>query len=575
MYKLQFKIFISTFLCVILVALTGTMYLYRYMNQFIYNKAYQIDQLNLTTISNQANAYLENIIELGLECSNDSVIQDSMLISKTQGIKNSRSLNAQNQLNTYLSSFIINDYVDKLLIFNETGLIEATNSRVYGSSHDYTNVLSTPHLNIAQKDVTIPPYNTALTPSIIDGQTTFSALFPVYGDTRSCILGYVYLEIGLDLFSDLLLPYPDTNNLFVTDMQGTFLAGYQKNFPSDIDLNTIKNGENIVNNVPYLFSIKELPEFGIRFYNSVQLPLIDDESEHLMYVVICLLFMAFIIGIILALFTSRILAKPIQRLNHRLQLITQGDFSFDSEIERPNDEIGEIGHTINEMTASFKNLLKNNQDMYRQQRTIEIALLQSQVNPHFLYNTLDSIHWMAVIQKNEGIQEMTRCLSNLLKNLAKGTEDHISLTEEISLVEDYISIQSIRYMGTFEVINNIPKDLCHYKILKFTLQPLIENAIFHGIEPKGTYGTITLTGSHDNTSLYLHILDDGVGIPPEQLEKLLDIPQKHKNKGALSSIGVYNVNQRLKLIYGVEYGLSYKSEYGKYTDVQIKLPLEL
>lgn len=161
------------------------------------------------------------------------------------------------------------------------------------------------------------------------------------------------------------------------------------------------------------------------------------------------------------------------------------------------------------------------------------------------------------------------------ENLAKGTEDHITLSEELSLVNDYVSIQSIRYMGTFHLINNIPEELYQYRILKFTLQPLIENSFFHGIEPKGTYGTVTLSGSKNDTCLFLHIRDDGVGIAPEKLDALLNTPQKNPNKGSLNSIGVYNVNQRLKLVYGTQYGLSYESELGKYTNVLIKLPLEL
>lgn len=575
MHKIQYKIFISTVICVILVSLAGTLYLYRYMSRFIYSKSQHIDNLNLTTISNQISSYLENTLELGLECSNDSVVEKALQKSKILGIENSTSLDAQQQLNTYLSSFVVNDYVDKLLVFNETGLICATNSRVYGSPMDYANILNSPFLDDIQADAVQPPYTTAFIPSIADGDNVFAAFFPVYGESRTTILGYIYLELGLDLFSDILQPYTEVNHLFLTDSAGTLLTDIPGILPENPDLGILKNGENEIDGSLFLFSIREIPDFSIRLYSCTELPLIDDETRHLIYVILVVLCMGFGIGIILALFTSRVLAKPIQKLNHRLELITQGDFSYDSEIERPHDEIGQIGHTVNEMTTSFKNLLRDSQEMYRQQRTIEIALLQSQVNPHFLYNTLDSIRWMAVIQKNKGIEEMTGSLSSLLKNLAKGTEDHILLSEELSLVNDYISIQSIRYMGVFELVNHIPEELYQYRILKFTLQPLIENAIFHGIEPKGTCGTITLSGSKNDTCLCLHIRDDGVGIPQEKLDSLLSAPQENKNKGSLSSIGVYNVNQRLKLVYGTEYGLFFESQTGIFTDVLIKIPLEL
>lgn len=132
------------------------------------------------------------------------------------------------------------------------------------------------------------------------------------------------------------------------------------------------------------------------------------------------------------------------RLNARLRRIAANDFSFDPEIEKPQDELGQIGRTVNEMSMSIQHLLRETEEMYTQRRNIEIALLQSQVNPHFLYNTLDSIRWMAVIQKNPGIASITHSLSNLLKNIAKGTQDKITLAEELGLLQDYIAIQAVR-----------------------------------------------------------------------------------------------------------------------------------
>lgn len=219
---------------------------------------------------------------------------------------------------------MINNYVDKLVIFNDTGIIEATNSRVYGSSRDYANVLNTPLLETEDELTIIPPYNVGITSSIVDGDTIFASVFPVYGETRSTILGYVYLEIGLDLFSDLLLPYPDAKNFFITDNQGVFLTPYPEFITPDTNLNSLVNGENLIQNQEFWIIMNELNQFNIRLYNSVPLPLIDDESTHLLYVTGILLCMSIFLGIILALLASRILAKPIQKLNHRLQLITLG-----------------------------------------------------------------------------------------------------------------------------------------------------------------------------------------------------------------------------------------------------------
>ncbi len=225
------------------------------------------------------------------------------------------------------------------------------------------------------------------------------------------------------------------------------------------------------------------------------------------------------------------------------------------------------------MTMSIKHLLRETEEMYIRRKNIEIELLQSQVNPHFLYNTLDTIRWMAVIQQCPGIASTVNSLVNLLKNLAKGTQDKIPLGEELDLLNDYIAIQNVRYVETFTFVNQIPAELLGLRIIKLTLQPLVENAIFHGIEPTGECGTITLSGRLEGEDLVLTVEDDGAGIPPDKLAALLTTPRR-KNRSSLNGMGVANVHKRLQLTYGKSYGLTVESELGKYTRVHIRLPKE-
>ena len=262
------------------------------------------------------------------------------------------------------------------------------------------------------------------------------------------------------------------------------------------------------------------------------------------------------------------------RLNARLRRIAANDFSFDPEIEKPQDELGQIGRTVNEMSMSIQHLLQETEEMYTQRRNIEIALLQSQVNPHFLYNTLDSIRWMAVIQKNPGIASITHSLSNLLKNIAKGTQDKITLAEELGLLQDYIAIQAVRYVEMFTFVDEVPQELYACRIVKLTLQPLVENAIFHGIEPTGECGTITLTGRAEGDGLYLCVEDDGAGIEPERLATILTAESK-RSGSSMNGIGIANVHKRLQLIYGRQYGLTVESEPGRYTRVTVHIPREV
>ena len=212
---------------------------------------------------------------------------------------------------------------------------------------------------------------TGVAPSIHGGDPVLAFVRPIQGLGSRPGQGYLYLELQLALFDEVLAPYADLNTLFIATGPGT-------------------------------------------------------------------------LAVCLAVLTSAYLSRPVSRLNARLRRIAANDFSFDPEIEKPQDELGQIGRTVNEMSMSIQHLLQETEEMYTQRRNIEIALLQSQVNPHFLYNTLDSIRWMAVIQKNPGIASITRSLSNLLKNIAKGTQDKITLAEELGLLQDYIAIQAVR-----------------------------------------------------------------------------------------------------------------------------------
>lgn len=180
---------------------------------------------------------------------------------------------------------------------------------------------------------------------------------------------------------------------------------------------------------------------------------------------------------------------------------------------------------------------------------------------------------MAVIQKSPGIESMTRSLSNLLKNIAKGTQDKITLEEELALLHDYVEIQSVRYMEAFTFYDTVPKELYRYRIIKLTLQPLVENAIFHGIEPTGENGTITVTGREEGGDLVLCVTDDGAGIPPDVLPTLLS-EERPRSHASLNGIGVCNVHKRLQMLYGDAYGLTIESEPGVGTCVTVRVPKE-
>ncbi len=278
------------------------------------------------------------------------------------------------------------------------------------------------------------------------------------------------------------------------------------------------------------------------------------------------------IGIFLSWFLSRTVNLPVKQLQARIRRIEDGDFSRDLSTEWPH-ELGDIGKTINDLSENVLLLMEQRIEDERQKREYEYKMLQSQINPHFLYNTLNSIKWMATIQNSPGIAEMTTSLSRLLKDISKGATNLVTIRHELSLINDYFIIQQYRYGGTITLTSSVDDDaLLSCRILKFTLQPLVENAIFHGIEPKGTAGNITIhIYRNESADIRIDVTDDGVGMEPELTARLLDM-EAPASSSFFKEIGVSNVHKRLQYEFGNQYGLSIQSEKGKFTTISILLP---
>lgn len=283
-----------------------------------------------------------------------------------------------------------------------------------------------------------------------------------------------------------------------------------------------------------------------------------------------------VLGLLLAFLLHRMITPPITALQNRITKISSGDFSFDPAIEW-NNELGDIGRGINIMSASVTALMDHRLEDEKQKQDLEYRMLQNQINPHFIYNTLNSIKWMATIQHAPGIAEMVTALSRLLKSVSKSNERLVPLYEEFALLNDYFTIQQYRYGGTITLdVSYIEDEKLNHSCLipRFTLQPLVENAIFHGIEPKGSAGEVTLRIERDtaNGDVLIRLTDDGIGMTAEQAAKALQEPGPEEAAAKYRHVGMWNVHKRLQYSFGEAYGLSIESEPGVGTTVMVRLP---
>ncbi len=266
---------------------------------------------------------------------------------------------------------------------------------------------------------------------------------------------------------------------------------------------------------------------------------------------------------------ARNITFSIQKLRDSMKRVQKGDFSA-AEIEVYSDnEIGSLTRSFNVMTHKIQDLMAQNIQEQEQKRKIELKALQSQINPHFLYNTLDSIIWMAEGKKNEEVVLMTASLARLLRQSISIENELVTIGQEVEYVRSYLTIQKMRYKDKLEFEINVDPRITHAQIIRLVLQPIVENAIYHGLKYKESKGMLKVHGYELGERIIIDITDDGVGMDEETLKHIYD---KHKVNYHSNGVGVYNVQQRLVLYYGKEYGIIYHSEKGKGTTATVVIP---
>ena len=311
----------------------------------------------------------------------------------------------------------------------------------------------------------------------------------------------------------------------------------------------------------------------------------DALSSSLSLVLFLVLLSAMIAGAFSIFFSTRII-RPLEELQKSMMAVTQGDFSRRYEYNY-NNEVGRLAKCFNYMVKALGDLvsqlnstieqLKVEKENVRQEQTLkrsaELNALQAQIDPHFLHNTLNSIVWLAVEKDCDEISTLASELAKFYEYRIRGGKTVIQISDEIEQVKSYLAIQKLRYGNTISYHFELDEALMDKLIIKLVLQPLVENAIFHGVQcresgPKDIYIRVF---EDKNSDILLEVEDNGAGIGPEKLEKM------NRQLAACSFVptdgyGIYNVNERIRLYFGEEYGLLYESEAGKWTRAILRIP---
>lgn len=295
------------------------------------------------------------------------------------------------------------------------------------------------------------------------------------------------------------------------------------------------------------------------------------DKRNRMMVTTCLITLLIVI-IISAFLTTRAVKSvtiPVRKLCAQTSKVAKGDFTANTKVESVG-EIALLTRNFNNMTQEIGHLVEDIKRNKENIHLIEMKLLQAQINPHFLYNTLDTIVWLAEEKKTKEVVSIVTYLSDFFHTTLSKGKDFITIQEEELHISSYMKIQKFRYQDVMDYEIHIDKELYPYIIPKLMLQPLAENALLHGVRNKRGGGHIYITGTKDNDRIIFQVKDDGRGMKPEELEKLKQGIENNKLETTDNSgFGIVNVNQRIQNYYGNEFGISFESEFGKGTTVTI------
>ena len=334
----------------------------------------------------------------------------------------------------------------------------------------------------------------------------------------------------------------------------------------DTDEDTVLTGTG---NDGKLYSISRSEKTGWTVVDCTNVKELLSKSRQAQSVYVLTAIILVIVALLFSRFMARSITLPIQKLRDSMKKVQEGDFSVSDVVVDSKNEIGSLTKSFDVMTHRIHELMEQNVHEQEEKRKSELKALQSQINPHFLYNTLDSIIWMAEGKKNEEVVLMTASLARLLRQSISNEDEVVPIANEVEYARGYLTIQKMRYKDKLEFQIDVDSSILYIPLIKLVLQPIIENAIYHGLKYKESKGLLIVKGFMKDGNAVLQVIDDGVGMDADTLAHIYD---RHKVNYHSNGVGVYNVQKRLKLYYGEDYGITYTSELGKGTTATITIP---
>ncbi len=359
--------------------------------------------------------------------------------------------------------------------------------------------------------------------------------------------------------------------LMSNDMQHKIVSQYNEKDLSEYEINKISSmDKGVFDNEKRYIYFQNIPVFNIKMIYLVDSNFVYSDSYKIPLIVFLLVFLSMILVAFFVKYINASISIPIHDLSHTMRHWNE-DLEFVSDYPNSKDEIGTLYSSFDKMTKRIETLIDKEYKAQIALKESELEMLQNQINPHFLFNTLETINSMSVIYDVPQIGEIITTLSDMFEDSVHNGRKFVTLEEELVSASRYLYIMNLRYENRFNVIKNISKESMKVYVPKFILQPIIENSIKHGLLPLQSSGTIEIYAQIIDKIMVIKVTDYGVGIEDCKVKELND--SFINNSGKQKNIGLSNVNRRLKLYYGAEYNISVESKKNEYTTVTLKIPI--
>ncbi|MGN7455390.1 cache domain-containing sensor histidine kinase [Paenibacillus pasadenensis] len=471
---------------------------------------------------------------------------------------------AYNNLMTYI---MMEDRVFSIYLYNLNGgpdLIVSPNSPVHEAYNVETELWYKKFMHDKERTITL---TTRVDEQIETKPLAVSHARKIYDSSSGALLGVIVVSIDIKFVENVNRNLQDTfrSNYMIVDSEDKIVYSRNESLIGTLFRANVRPDEkrNIV-------VTNRLGQKDWMTYLYMPKGELTNEGRLLGRNLLLLAGLMVLFAAIVSSFLSSVIARPMKKLMNNIVLVEKGHFERVQQINA-RDEFGQLSQRFNKMADELKRLVgKIQQDEIEKAKT-EIRALHSQINPHFLYNTLGSLKWIAAMQQSDKIVDMTEALISMLRYASRLESPLVTIREELDNVDNYITIQNVRYYDSIQIRREIEEPLLDYRIPKMILQPIIENAIFHGFAELEEEGCITIRIYSIQADVAIEIHDNGAGMEEETVRCLLE-SWRTGTEAEARGIGLFNVQRRIKLHFGERYGIGVASSPGEGTTFTFLLP---